>query len=271
MGKPRIPVETEDKILAMYLQTGKMKETSKAFGIAWSTLYRILYDRGVPRGYGREIDIRRRRALTDDQESEIARRHAVGEKAERLAKEFGCSHWLVKKVVKRSGGEFHPRGNSIRRLSTQECDSAIALYRSGHTQEGVAAIIGCSQIVVSRAMRARGVRVRKSAATGPDHGSWKGGVAKANGYLVEVLSEGDAHLRSMARPDGYALQHRLVMARSLGRPLGPSETVHHINGIKTDNRIENLQLRQGKHGNGVRHACADCGSHNVVAVELGRN
>ncbi len=67
---------------------------------------------------------------------------------------------------------------------------------------------------------------------------WKGGVAKyTDGYIVIKKPE-----HPFADKNGYVREHRLTMEKHLGRFLKPKEVVHHINEIKTDNRIENLVL-----------------------------
>jgi len=55
-----------------------------------------------------------------------------------------------------------------------------------------------------------------------------------------------------SRAAGVREQHRVVMEQMLGRTLAPHETVHHKNGIRHDNRPENLELWTGRHGRGQR-------------------
>jgi hypothetical protein len=81
---------------------------------------------------------------------------------------------------------------------------------------------------------------------GSDHPAYKTGKTKdRRGYVLINSIHEDGNKR-------YKFEHRLVMEKHLGRPLKTNENVHHINGKKDDNRIENLELWVSSQPSGQR-------------------
>lgn len=108
------------------------------------------------------------------------------------------------------------------------------------TQKQVSMRIGIDPGTIRRWCRRCGIRTQRTGPrSGDRHPDWSGGrVVDKDGYVL-LYRPGDPHCRS-GKP--YALEHRLVMAAFLGRALRAEEVVHHKNGQKQDNRIENLEL-----------------------------
>ena len=92
---------------------------------------------------------------------------------------------------------------------------------------------------------------------GDKHFRWKGGRRTPKSGYIEVRIYPTDPFRAIAKKSGYVLEHRLIMCRHLGRLLKEGEQVHHINGIRDDNRIENLEVR-------------DIREHRLLHAELER-
>jgi lambda repressor-like predicted transcriptional regulator len=116
---------------------------------------------------------------------------------------------------------------------SQETLRAVELYNSGQSIQQVADIfVVTRQAMWDRLVRG-GAKMRPQRRYGKDNHFYKGGGRKLNGQgYVKLYVNGQ-----------WLFEHRVLMAKAIGRALQRHEDVHHINGIRDDNRLENLEVK----------------------------
>ena len=198
-----------------------------------------------------------------------------GQSAKEIGKAVGLSTASVCKRLREEGVEIRPTSSYRKVFKPINCrtcgvefqpGSGAAVYCSQKCRMGTSTCQQCGKEFVNRdsGPDTKNLYCSNKCAGLADRGRGEGRYLNADGYVVlknAVVQEETGR--------NSVLEHRYVMAKHLGRDLMPWETVHHINGVRGDNRIENLELRHGLHGKGVCFTCLDCGSHNIKAEMLG--
>lgn len=249
----------QEQIADQYRQGLRVPEIAKNCGTNKQTVYKVLARLGIPRTrrlgpYPKSYD-----AVQD----EIVSAYRGGTSVTEIARSKRVSKPTVYKILRERGVTLdQPRGPEPLGFTADELERITTLRSEGWTKSELQTEFRTGPTRIERALRELGLSGRVKRRDG------KARIKTIGGYAY-VLPDADDPVGGMTHAgNGYILEHRLVMARSLGRPLRRDETVHHINGDRLDNRLENLQLRNGNHGSGVKSVCLECGSHNIGAAPL---
>lgn len=145
----------------------------------------------------------------------------------KVAKRLGVSKKLVLTYMKKYGIARRECKRSV------DMDELTKLSEGGMTASEIAGRFGVTSCYINQLARASGIRIKDS--------RHPGFITTHSGYImVKMPAHPDADCK------GYVRQHRVVMEQILGRSLGSDEVVHHINGDKSNNSPENLQLMTHK-------------------------
>jgi transposase len=201
-----------------------------------------------------------------ENQNDILQLYKNGLSTNEIAKKYDCSVAPIIKILKEHNalrtleernklaavkrtGKSRP---SLRKQNFSD-EKVIELYKSGLSSYEIGKIVGLSYSGVDKILKKHGVpkrtikeainiKIKKGTFVTPwkpmeQHCNWKGGrIEDARSGYVRVK----APWHPRANSKGYVFEHILVCEQKIGRFLEPGEVVHHINGIRNDNRPENL-------------------------------
>src|SRR3990167_8701459 len=166
--------------------------------------------------------------------NEVIKRYLNGESSVKIAKIAGISATGIIRILRFNNISRRPKELAERLRRKYNYEAIVKDYNSGMFLGDVAKKYHCDPPGIDSILKRMSVKKMHGVRKGKDHAQWKGGIRKdVHGYLVQ--KEGKTH--------------RIILERYLGRKLKIDEQIHHIDGNKKNNELDNLSIFSKEHHN----------------------
>ena len=239
------------ELIAAYEAGAGIARVARQFHINGRRVKKILDEAGHTDRHAGAV-----RRFSDEDTAEFIRIYQSGKSLTEIARQYDASTKVIRDYLVRAGVELRRMGAPAFWTDARKAE-ATQRYLAGEQLQNIAKVMKCGFDTVQRTLIELGIHEKKNCTLrGETHHSWRGGkVTLDNGYINVRITDENRHLVAPPVPrTGYILEHRLVMAQKLGRPLLPTEEPHHKNLIRNDNSPENLELWVTSQPRGARVA-----------------
>lgn len=166
---------------------------------------------------------------TKHDHDEMMRLFNEGMSVSAIAKLMGCTWSVVGHALRKMGAEIKTRAWD-RSKNKYDHKKICELYECGMSIPQIEKELGCTVGCIIPALRKGGIETR----------SVSDATYIAKGGHIHQASKG--YMWANYEKNTRKLHHRYVMEQYLGRELLPEEVVHHIDGNRSNNSIENLMV-----------------------------
>lgn len=222
---------TREQIVLLYNDGKTSVEVAKEMNCSPTTVCKIARQNG--------IQVRQYGWIKQNEKAGIITSHLSGMSVDQIANHYKHGQTTIRKILKDASCQLKIYKKS-RYLEPREIDKAIKLYYEGSGIRNIAEDMDCGYSYLRNMFIKRGVKIRtKHEATSlvfnKRNPNWGLGRKKvAEGY-IEVWAPN----HPKANKKGYIREHILVWEKAHG-DLALGYVIHHLNGIKDDNRLKNL-------------------------------
>lgn len=181
--------------------------------------------------------------FTKEQELEIVNKYQTNYGGIRkLSKEYGCSKSFINLILQKYGIKCKTN------FTPELIQKIINLYNNElKTTREIQKILNINRYLITSILAQNNITIRQG--KGPTretylenkNPNWSGGRHLDRQGYVEILNP---QRIAGNKEKIYVKEHRYIMEQYLGEKLGINDHVHHINGIKTDNRLDNLIVKK---------------------------